>query len=202
MQRVLIGIFAAYAVTIAASPGGAQEAGASVSAPIRHDIDAQCDPLENPRPPKLQLFLRVHGAHVASARWRRNTQTPVSGGHASQEESFEAGTYAQAFVQRGRVRAAWISEINASSDVPVSSAYCYVADRLIRMRIEKAVPGSDTLRLIRTKYYVDGRLYTHSERVLEYGGDVNKSVRVPDTEPVYARPAALPFYALIAKAHA
>ncbi len=67
------------------------------------------------------------------------------------------------------------------------------------MRIEKTVPGSDTLRLIRTKYYVDGRLYTHTERVLEYGGDVAKRVQVPDTEAVYARPASLPFYELMTK---
>jgi hypothetical protein len=199
-MRIVVGGLLALLVASGASTlrAGAQEMGASVSAPFRHDIDAQCDPLEKTPARSWIHFQRLTGRPGVTPHWTPQVSLPPRAGAATAEdETLDVGTYAHVVRKHGHVVYARLAELRPNGELGDTDTYCYAGDRLIRLRTEIVVPQT-TGTLTRTKYYDGGKLLTHTEQKANFSAeDLKKAARVPDRTPVYLRPSALPFYAVM-----
>ncbi len=177
-------------------PAAAQEMGASVSAPFRHDIDAQCDPLDATPAKGWIHFQRL----ASTRRWTPQVSgAPRRGAASSQDETLDPGTYAHVVRKHGHVVYARLAVLKPYAELGGTDTYCYAGDRLIRLRSEQVVPGT-TGTLTRTKYFDGGKLLTHTEQKANFSAeDAAKAANVPDRTPVYLKPSALPFYAVMIK---
>ncbi len=201
-MRIVLGVVALL-VAAAAVPGPArgQEMGASVSAPFRQDIDAKCDPLEHAPAKSWVHFQRIVAKPGVTPRWTRQiSASPKAGAAQSQDETLPAGTFAHVLKKNGHIVFASLWQTAGNGDDGGTTSYCYAGDHLIRMRAQKVVPTT-TGTLTRTKYYDGGKLLTHTEQKTNFSDeDMKKPITLPDRDPVYLRPAALPFYAVMTKA--
>ncbi|MDQ6941805.1 MAG: hypothetical protein M3169_04720 [Candidatus Eremiobacteraeota bacterium] len=179
---------------------GAQEMGASVSTPFRHDIDGRCDRLEHAPANSWTHFERIAGRPGATPRWARQISgKPAAGAAQSQDETLPAGTFAHVVQRNGHVVFVSLWQTAGNGDDGGTTTYCYAGDRLIRMRTQQVVANT-TGTLTRTRYYDGGKLLTHSEQKTNFTGEeLNRPLHVRDTPPVYMRPSALPFASLLAK---
>jgi hypothetical protein len=201
MRIVLGGLLALLVASGAFAPrAGAQEMGASLSAPFRHDIDARCDPLDKTPARSWIHFQRLTGRPGVTPRWTPQVSAPPRAGAATAEdETLDTGTYAHVVRKAGHVVYARLAELRPNAELGDTDTYCYAGDRLIRLRTEIVVPQT-TGTLTRTKYYDGGKLLTRTEQKSNFSAeDLHKAARVPDRSPVYMRPSALPFYAVMMK---
>jgi hypothetical protein len=201
-MRIVVGALVALTVAAAAyAPrAAAQEMGASVSAPFRHDIDARCDPLEHAPAKSWTHFERIAGSPGATPHWARQINgKPAAGAAHAQDETLPAGTFAHVVQKNGHVVFVSLWQTAGNGDDGGTTTYCYAGDRLIRMRTQQVVANT-TGTLIRTKYYDGGKLLTHTEQKTNFSDeDLKRPLHAPDTQPVYLRPSALPFVSLLAK---
>ena len=173
--------------------------GASLSAPFRHDIDARCDAYDATPAKSWVHFQRLTGRPGVTPRWTLQRSGPPPSAAASEDETLDPGTYAPVVRKNGHVVYARLAALRPNDELGATDTYCYADDRLVRLRTEVVVPTT-TGTLTRTKYYDGGKLLAHTEQKANFSAeDLKKAAHVPDREPVYLRPSALPFYALLAR---
>ena len=157
--------------------------GASVSAPLRHDIDAQCDPLDQ-------------AAHASKLRYAIN-EKDYPGEDAT-------GTFVSVLARHGTIVDVYMYSTEMQTRGPILTKDCYLRGRLARMRTSYEMRPSESL-WTRTKYYSgDGSFMTQTDEHHHLiSGDDTPVGPAPKDEPVYRTPAALPFYrAFVAKQRA
>jgi hypothetical protein len=168
---VVVALVAA-AVAVVAAAASAQ-IGASVSAPLRHEIDARCNPLD--RLAEASRLIFPIGEHL------------YPGDDAT-------GTYAHVLERGGTIAAVYLYTTETQTRGEVVTRDCYRQGRLQRMRTEYVMRSGGIWT--RTKYFGDdGSFLTQSDtqRPAVPGGDTVTGA-APRDEPVYRTLGALPFY--------
>ena len=147
--------------------------GASVSAPLRHDIDAQCAPLDR-------------AAEASKLIYDINVKTF--------KDEDATGTFAHVLARGGKIVAVYLYSTEMQTRGEIITRDCYLAGHLARMRSEYHLQSGSLWT--RTKYYGDDGSFmqqTDEHHPTLAGSDMPVGP-APKDEPVYRTPGALPFY--------
>src|ERR1700738_3957578 len=126
MRIVLGGLIALVVVAcgVPAPRAEAQEMGASLSAPFRHDIDVRCDAYDATPAKSWVHFQRLTGRPGVTPRWTLQRSGPPPSAAASEDETLDPGTYAHVVRKNGHVVYARLAALRPNDELGATHTYC------------------------------------------------------------------------------